>query len=175
MQLAIGQSESVLNRLVAARRATGLVLANLNVRGLPSRRFSVAAPEAAVQEGLLRHAEGLVAEAKRVVNRNWELLSQARIRAYSARIGTLAGTDQSRIAWLEQGLIRRSGLNSTKVDSGEGLVRAALAVSAGVEIGAVPGMPGFPDHALAAGRAGVAPTVAMLLRMMVLDAEREWE
>jgi len=175
LQLAIGQSESVLNRLVAARRATGLVLANLNVRGLPSRRFSAAAPEAAVQEGLLRHAEGLLAEAKSVVNRSWELLSQARIRAYSARIGTLAGTDRSRLAWLEQGLIRRSGLIPTGVDSGAGLVRAALSVSAGVEVGAVPGLPGYPDTTLAAGRAGVAPTLAMLLRMMVLDAEREWE
>jgi hypothetical protein len=175
LELAMDRSGSVFERLSAARRATALVLANVNLRGLPSRRFSGMAAEIAVQEGLLRLAEAALAEANREIDRSWTLISQARIRAYSARVGTLAGTNRVRIAWLAAGLQRRSGAIVGTVDSADGLVRSALAASLGLAAREVAGLPGFPDTASAAGRAGVAPTVALLLRLMVLDAEREWE
>ena len=175
LQLAVATVEAELGRLAAARRATALVMANLNVRGLPSRRFSVSAPEAAVQEGLLRHAESLLGEAGRRVAESWRLVSQARIRAYGARIGTLAGGNPARLAWLRENLARRTGGVLPPATTIGDCVREVYARALGVPAGELAGLTGASDLPAAVGGAGGAPTAALLLRLMVLDAEREWE
>jgi len=161
--------------LESARRAVGLVLANLNVRGLPSRRFSTAAPEFAVQEGLLQLGEDRLARARTRVREAAKWIAQARIRAYIARLGTLAGANSERIAWMRKNLARRIGVEPTEAASLDHIVQWALAGAIGCRRDEAAELLAGADAASIAGKWNVAPTVALVLRLTTLDAERRWE
>ncbi|MFM7320454.1 MAG: M48 family metallopeptidase [Armatimonadota bacterium] len=171
VEWAIEAVRSAVRHLETARRGAGLVLANSVFRldrriGRPSRTTRLA-----TQMGLLQAAEHDVAIGERRAEEGWSRLSKARIRAYGATLGTLAQRGTAADALARRWFAARLGTAWGSSEPLDGALRRAVALAAGMPATTLAGS--TADVADEAERAGVARSVALMVRLLVLDLERE--
>ncbi len=155
-----GQVHEPLGR---ASRATLGVLGDLNLRlwRLSSReqwlRFGAL-------EGLLRYAESELSRVDERSGQGWRLLSRARLRHYQLRLDRLIAAG---------GAFTTERLGTEPLTSGAGAIRRALALETDRREAELEAQRGPGDWIEAVEKWGVPENVATVLRLAVLDRERE--
>ncbi len=180
LEAAVGRGEiewgveagrGAVGRLEAARRAAGLVLANTVL--MPGARLgrNDATTRFASRMGLLQVAESQLEAGERSAAEGWGRLCKARIRAYCATLGTLARRDahagQLARRWFEA----RTGIAWRQDEEMRAAVRRLICIAAGISADALAGS--GADLADDAARLGVVESLAIVVRLCVLDLERE--